>query len=106
MTESNLSNNTSAEVYKEFHHVNRKLTYATVGLVCLAALLVWLLGIDVKGKHLSSMGLMFMFLALFTYKIPYISFRYLQKKYANESEKRSAIGYDWKTFRDLAMQRR
>ena len=110
MTESNLTNdvssNVSSEVYKEFHKINRKLTYSTIGLVCVTALVVWLNGIDVRGKHLSEMGLLFMLLGFFTYKIPYISYRFMQKKYKNEPAKLSAIGYDWKTFLNLAMQRR
>ncbi|QMU60588.1 MAG: hypothetical protein GKR92_02300 [Gammaproteobacteria bacterium] len=99
-------NNVSDEIYKEFHQINRKLTYSTIGLVCITALLVWLNGIDFRGKHLSEMGLLFMLLGFFTYKIPYISYRFLLYKYKNVSEKRSAIGYDWKQFRDIAMLRK
>ena len=106
MTESNVSDAVSGEVYKEFHRINRKLTYSTIGLVCITALLLWLNGIDVRGKHLSEMGLLFMLLGFFTYKIPYISYRYMLKKYKNVPEKRSAIGYDWKQFLNSAMQRR
>jgi hypothetical protein len=75
-------------------------------LVAVAALSVWLFSIDVGGKRTSSMGVMFMLLAFFTYKIPYLSYRYMLYKYKNESEKRTTIGYDWKQFRDQAMQRR
>ena len=110
MNESNISNDSSSdvssEVYKEFHKINRKLTYSTIGLVCVTALVLWLNGVDVRGKHLSEMGLLFMLLGFFTYKIPYISYRFMQKKYKNEPAKRSVVGYDWKTFLDLAMQRR
>jgi len=102
MTESNMSQ----ELYKEFHQISRNLTYLTIGLVAVAALSVWLFNIDVGGKRTSSMGVMFMLLAFFTYKIPYLSYRYMQYKYKHESEKRSVIGYDWKQFRDQAMQRR
>ncbi len=102
MTESNISQ----ELYKEFHQISRYLTYLTIGLVAVAALSVWLFSIDVGGKRTSSMGVMFMLLAFFTYKIPYLSYRYMLYKYKNESEKRTTIGYDWKQFRDQAMQRR
>ncbi len=102
MIESNISH----ALYKEFQQVNRNLTYITIALVCVVALIVWLFGIDVGTKRASSIGIMFMVLAYFTYKIPYISYRYMLNKYKNESEKRSAIGYDWKQFRDLAMQRK
>jgi len=102
MSESEIS----SELYKEFHQISRNLTYLTVASVCVSALLVWLLGIDVGGKRTSSMGVIFMLLAFFTYQIPYISYRYMQYKYKNQSVKRLAIGYDWKQFRDRAMQRR
>ena len=102
MIESNLSDG----LYREFHQFNRNLTYFIVALVGVAALIVWLLGIDVGGKTASTMGVVFMMLAFFTYQIPYISYRYLQYKYKNESEKRTVLGYDWKQFRDLAMQKR
>lgn len=106
MTESNVSDRVSDEVCKEFHKINRKLTYSTIGLVCVTALLVWLNGIDVRGKHLSEMGLLFMLLGFFTYKIPYISYVFMQKKYKNHAEKRTVLGYDWKSFLNLAMQRK
>jgi len=94
------------ELYSEFHQINRNLTYTTIGLVALVAIIVWLFGIDVGGKRTSMMGTIFIMLAVFTYKIPYITYRYMLKKYKNDPEKRSAIGYDWKQFHDLAMQRR
>lgn len=110
MNESKISDNASdgvsSEVYKEFHKISRKLTYSTIGLVCVTAFVVWLNGTDVRGKHLSEMGMLFMLLGFFTYKIPYISYRFMQKKYKNQAEKRSVLGYDWKTFIDLAMQRK
>ncbi|MEJ2115305.1 MAG: hypothetical protein P8X88_04490 [Gammaproteobacteria bacterium] len=102
MNESNVSD----ELYREFHQFHRNLTYLVVALVGATALIVWFLGIDVGGKRASMMGVIFMLLAYFTYQIPYISYRYLQHKYKNESEKRDVLGYDWKQFRDLAMQRR
>ncbi|MGH1538271.1 MAG: hypothetical protein ACRBDX_09550 [Gammaproteobacteria bacterium] len=102
MSESNVSD----EIYKEFHQISRTLTFCTVAIVAAAALIVWLLGIDVGGKRTSLMGVAFMLLAFFTYQIPYICYRYLLYKYKNESQKRSAVGYDWKHFRDQAMQHR
>ena len=102
MNESNLSE----ELYREFHKMNRNLTYMTIALVSVAALLVWVFNIDVGGKRTSLMGLMFMLLAAFTFKIPHISYRYLVSKYKNNKEKRSILGADWKLFRDAAMMRR
>lgn len=102
MNESDLSQ----KLYKEFHQLSRNLTYLTIGLVAVAALAVWVFGIDLGGKRTSSMGVMFMLLAFFTYKIPYLSYRYMLNKYKNESEKSAAMGYDWKQFRDRAMLRK
>ena len=102
MNESNLSE----ELFREFHQISRKLTYMTVAFVCVIALVVWLTSFDVGGKRISLMGVMFMSLAFFTYKIPYISYRYMQRKYKSESQKRAVLGYDWKHFRDQAMQRK
>jgi len=102
MNESNISD----EVYREFHQISRKLTYMTVALVCAAALIVWLLSIDISGKRTSLLGVMFMGLAFFTYKIPHISYRFMQGKYKGTTAKRNILGYDWKQFRDQAMQRR
>ena len=102
MSESNISE----ELFREFHQISRKLTYMTVAMVCVIALLVWLTGFDVGGKRTSLMGIMFMILAFFTYNIPHISYRYMQRKYTSESEKRSVLGYDWKHFREQAMQRK
>lgn len=102
MTESKILK----DLYREFHQLSRTLTFATIGLVALAALTVWLFDIDLGGNRTTAMGAMFMILALFTYKIPHISYKYLLNKYKHDTEKRNAIGYDWKHFRDLAMQRR
>jgi hypothetical protein len=96
----------SEDLYREFHQFSRKLTYATIGLVAIVAFAVWLFKIDVGGNRTTAMGAMFMLLALFTYKIPHISYKYLLNKYKNDTIKRNAIGYDWKQFRDIAMQRR
>jgi hypothetical protein len=90
----------------EFHQISRNLTYFTIALVAVSALAVWLFSIDLGGSRTTLMGLAFMSLAVFTYKIPYISYRYMQRKYKNVAEKSTVLGYDWKQFRDLAMQRR
>ncbi len=98
--------NLSQEVYSEFHRLNRYLTYMTILLVCFAALIVWVFSIDIGGKRTTLMGAMFMLLAAFTFKIPYISYRYLRSKYKNHSEKCSILGTDWKLFHDAAMLKR
>ena len=102
MTESDLSQ----QLYSEFHIICRNLTYFTIALVCVAALIVWIFAIDLGGKRTTLMGAMFMILAAFTFKIPYFSYRYLLSKYKHHDEKRSILGTDWKLFRDNAMQHR
>ena len=102
MNESNISES----LYREYHQFNRNLTYFIVALVSVAALIIWFMDIDLGGKRASLMGIIFMVLAYFTYQIPYIGYQYLKYKYKNESEKRTALGYDWRQFRDLAMLRR
>jgi len=94
----------SQELYKEFNQINRNLTYLTIGLVCLVALIVWFFSIDVGGKRASLMGVAFMVLAVITYKIPYLSYQYLLRKYKSDNEKCSVLGHDWKQFNNLAMQ--
>ncbi len=102
MSESELSQ----ELYNEFLKINRYLTYGTVAFVCVVAFVVWIFDIDLGGQRTSLMGLMFMLLAVVTFKIPYISYRYLRKKYKNHAEKNSILGVDWKLFRDAAMMRK
>ena len=102
MSESKLSQS----LYSEYHVLNRNLTYMTIALVCLAALLIWIFNVDLKGERTTLMGLMFMLLAAFTFKIPHISYRFLKYKYKNNPEKYSILGADWKSFRDAAMLNR
>jgi len=102
MSESNISD----DVYREFHQITRKLTYMTVAVVCVAALIIWLMNIDIGGGRTSLLGVMFMGLAFLTYKIPHISYRMMQGKYKSIADKRNVLGYDWKLFRDEAMKRR
>ena len=102
MSESKLSQ----ELYDEYQRINRNLTYTSVALVCIAAFVVWLFNIDLGGQRTSLMGIMFMLLAVVTFKIPYFSYRYLRRKYKNHAEKFSILGSDWKLFRDTAMMRK
>ena len=102
MNESKLSQ----ELYKEFHRVSRSLTYLTVALVAIVALFIWLFEIDIGGKRTTLMGVMFMILAVFTYQIPYFSYRYMTIKYKHHNEKSALLGTDWKQFRDAAMLRK
>lgn len=91
---------------KEFHQRSRTFTYATIAVVCGLALVFWWLGVEVKGNMATFIGAMFILLAAFTFQIPYITYRYMLKKYKNEPEKLSALGPNWHEFRDNAMQRR
>ncbi len=102
MSESKISQS----LYSEYHVLNRNLTYMTIALVCLAALIIWIFNVDLKGERTTLMGLMFMLLAAFTFKIPHISYRLLKSKYKNNPEKCSILGADWKIFRDAAMLNR
>ncbi len=91
---------------KEFHQLSRKLTYVTIAIVCLFALVFWWLGVEVKGNMATLIGAMFIILAVFTFKIPYFTYQFMLKKYKNEPDKLSALGPNWHEFRDSAMQRR
>ena len=102
MIESNLLHSMN----KEFHSLNRRLTYMTVVLVCILAMIFWATGLQVAGKNATIVGVFFMLLALFTFKIPQISYRYMHKKYKNNPENLSILGSNWREFRDRAMQRK
>ncbi len=93
-------------VQQEFHRLSRNMTYATIVLVCILAMLAWWLGIEVKGRAATIIGAMFIVLAVVTFQIPYITYRYMLRKYKHEPEKLSALGSNWHEFRDNAMQRR
>ena len=102
MTESKLL----VYLLQEFHLISRKMTYATVAIVCVFAIVAWWFGIEVKGKTATLIGLMFIVLAAFTLQIPYITYRFMLKKYKNDPDKLSALGPNWQDFRDSALQRR
>lgn len=98
--------NLSKLLEQEFHQLNRKLTYITIALVCFFAVVLWWHGVEVKGNSATLIGTMFMILAVFTFNIPYITYRYLLKKYKDDPDKQSALGPNWREFRDSAMQRK
>ena len=102
MSESKLT----AYLQQEFHLLCRKLTYITVGVVCVLAVIAWWFGVEVKGNTATLIGIFFILLAAFTLKIPHIIYRYMLKKYKNDPEKLSALGPNWTEFRQNAMQRR
>jgi len=91
---------------EEFHQLSRKLTYITIAIVCVAAIVFWWHGIEVKGNAAVLIGAMFMILAAFTLNIPYFIYRYMYRKYKDDPEKQSALGPNWREFRDSAMQRK
>ena len=88
MNESNLLH----LIQQEFHQLNRKLTYATVAIVCICAMIFYWMGLEVKGNAATIVGAMFIILAVFTFQIPYISYRYMLKKYQDEPEKLAVLG--------------
>lgn len=99
MNKSNLLN----LLQQEFHQLSRKLTYFTIAIVCLAAVVFWWHGVEVKGNTATLIGSMFLILAVFTLNIPYITYRYMLKKYKDDPEKQSALGPTWQEFRESAM---
>jgi len=101
-----IQSNLSYFMQQEFHQLSRKLTYVTIAVVCALAMLCWWLGVEVKGNMATGIGAIFIILAAFTLQIPYMTYRYMLKKYKNEPEKRSALGPNWQDFRDSAMRRR
>ena len=102
MTQSKLSD----FMRQEFHQLSRKFTYVTIAIVCIFAMLFWWLGVEVKGSMATLVGALFIVLAAFTFQIPYITYRYMLKKYKHEPEKLTALGPNWREFREYAMQRR
>lgn len=91
---------------QEFNLLSRKLTYMTIAAVCVLALILWWLGIEVKGNTATIIGAMFIGLAALTFKIPYIAYRFMLNKYRDEPDKISALGPSWQEFRSFAMQRK
>ena len=102
MVQSNLSK----LMDQEFHRLSRKLTYITIAIICICSVIFWWFGVDAKGKWATLIGITLIILAAFTFKIPYISYRYMQVKYKSEPKKLSALEPNWREFRDRVMQRR
>ena len=96
----------SGMLKQEFNLLSRKLTYMTIAVVCVLALILWWLGIEVKGNTATIIGAMFIGLAALTFKIPYIAYRFMLNKYRNEPDKIFALGPSWQEFRSFAMQRK
>ena len=90
----------------EFTLLNRRLTHITIVLVCILAVVMWWAGIEVQGNAASIVGVMFIGLAAFTFKIPHITYRFMLNKYKNEPEKISALGPSWQEFKTFAMRRK
>ena len=93
-------------IHEEFHHLSRKLTYLTIVLVCVLAMIFWSIGLDVVGSTATIVGVFFMLVAAFTFQIPQITYRYMLRKYRNSPENLSALGPNWADFRDRARQRK
>lgn len=91
---------------KEFHLLSRKLTHLTVVGVVLLAIIFWWHGVEVKGNTATLIGALFMALAAFTLNIPYFTYRYMLKKYANDPEKRVALGPNWREFKESIVQQK
>ena len=102
MSRSNLSK----LLQQEFHQLSRKLTYFTIAIVCLAAVVFWWHGVEVKGNIAMLIGSMFMILAVFTLNIPYFTYRYMLKKYKDDPDKQLALGPNWREFRESAIGRK
>ena len=99
-------NNLSHSMHKEFHNLSRTLTYMTILLVCLLALIFWGIGLEVVGNTATIVGGFFILLAIFTFQIPQITYKYMLNKYKNNPENLAALGSNWSEFRDRAMQRK
>ena len=102
MSKSNLSK----LLQQEFQQLSRKLTYFTIAFICLAAIIFWWHGVEVKGNTAMLIGSMFMIVAAFTLNIPYFTYRYMLKKYKDDPEKQLALGPNWREFRESAMGRK
>ena len=91
---------------KEFHQLSKNITYITVAIVLITAVVFWWNGVEVKGNAAILIGVMFMVLAAFTLNIPYFTYRFMLNKYKNDPDKHAALGSSWREFRDGAMQRK
>ena len=89
----------------EYHQISRKLTYATVILVCIAGLIFYLTGLQLVGRTATVVGGMFILLAIFTFKIPQITHRYMLKKYQADPDKLAILGQEWQAFYARAMKK-
>lgn len=102
MTESKLS----LYMQQEFNQLNRNMTYVTVLVVCVLAIAAWWFGIEVKGKTASVVGIIFIVLAAFTFKIPFFTYRHMLRKYKNEPDKLTALGPNLREFQDNILRRK
>lgn len=95
-------NQTNSLLYiqREFHRLCRIITYVTVAKICIFALLSWWLGVEVKGNTATLVGLLFIALAVFIFKIPYVTYRYMLKKYKDQPEKLALLGANWREFKE------
>ena len=95
----------SEDIQHEFNQLSRTFTYSTAVIVCVAALIFWSLGLEVKGNTATAIGGMFIVLAAITLKVPYIAYRYLLYKYKNDDEKLTELGSSWRDFKDRTTRR-
>jgi len=91
---------------QEFNLLSRRITHMTIVIVCVLALVLWWAGIKVEGNTASIVGIAFIGLAAFTFKIPHITYRFMLNKYRNEPDKILALGPNWQEFKAYAMQRK
>lgn len=86
-------------IQDEFNLLSRKLTYMTAAVLCVVALVFWWLGVEVEGHMATLVGFLFIAAAVFTFQLPYITYRYMLRKYRNEPEKLAALGAGWREFK-------
>ncbi len=89
----------------EYQQISRKLTYATVVLVCIAGLIFYLTGLQIVGRTATVVGALFILLAIVTFKIPHITHHYMLKKYQADAEKLALLGTEWQAFYTRAMRK-
>jgi len=89
----------------EYHQISRKLTYATVALVCIAGLIFYLTDLQLVGRTATVVGGLFILLAIITFKIPQIAHRLMLKKYQSDASKLAILGPDWQAFYARAMKK-
>ena len=86
-------------IQDEFHLLNRRLTYTTAAIMCVLALIFWRFDVEVTGNMATLVGIAFIAMAVFTFKIPYISYCYLLRKYRDEPDRLAALGPNWREFK-------